>query len=180
LLFGRINSASKEILEDNGFEQLVEKISSDNGGMTGVYARAQGEIPIVQDGCWLKLSVGGEVEVWYFTGDGQSAYGGSLRGYAHGEALCVVSARGDVSLTMNKKQINGQDALKFEGEGWIAGGLTIWPGSCSPGSWGATWKGRWWNDYWCWQAGAAAEIIWKSKAYQPTNGWSYSLDADYE
>ena len=180
LLFGRINSASKEILEDNGFEQLVEKISSDNGGMTGVYARALGEIPIVQDGCWLKLSVGGEVEVWYFTGDGQSAYGGSLRGYAHGEALCVVSARGDVSLTMNKKQINGQDALKFEGEGWIAGGLTIWPGSCSPGSWGATWKGRWWNDSWCWQAGAAAEIIWKSKAYQPTNGWSYSLDADYE
>ncbi len=179
LLFGRINSASKEILEDNGFEQLVEKISLDNGGMTGVYARALGEIPIVQDGCWLKLSVGGEVEVWYFTGGSGSAYGGSLRGYAHGEALCVVSARGDVTFAMYKKQINGQDALKFEGEGWIAGGLTIWPGSCEPGDWGSTWKGRWWGDDLCWQAGAAAEIIWKSKEYED-KGWSYSLDADYE
>ena len=174
LLLGRINSDSEDVLKNNGFEQLVEKISLDNGGMTGVYARALGEIPIINGGCWLRLSVGGEVEVWYFTGS-ESAYGGSLRGYAHGKALCVISARGDVTLTMYKNVVDGQDALKFEGEGWICGGI----GWCSPGSWGPTWEGRWWGDSWCWQAGAVAEIIWQSQAYQDS-GWSYSLDADYE
>ena len=138
LLLGRINNDSEAVLIANNFEQLVEKIPLNNGGKTGVYARALGEIPIIEGGCWLRLSVGGEVEVWYFTGDGQSAYGGSLRGYAHGKALCVISARGDVSLTMYKTQIDdelsdyyGKDALRFEGEGWICGGI----GWCSPGSW---------------------------------------------
>ena len=80
---------------------------------------------------------------------------------------------------MYKTQVDDQDALKFEGEGWITGGVTIWPGSCEPGGWGPTWKGRWWNDDWCWQAGAAAQIIWQSEEFE-NEGWSYSLDADYE
>ena len=171
LLIGRINGSSTPVLEDHGFAELVNKFPEAGGPMTGVYVRGLTDVPIIQNGCALSLNVGGEVEIWFFTGD-ETAYGGSLRGFAYGEALCVISARGDVSLTMFKNEDDGEDIWNFEGEGWVAGGAGF---DCDPGTWGPTWSGRWWGDSWCYQAGAYAAISWNSN-----DGWDYSLDADYE
>ena len=171
LLIGRINGSSTPVLEDHGFAELVNKFPEAGGPMTGVYVRGLTDVPIIQNGCTLSLNVGGEVEIWFFTGD-ETAYGGSLRGFAYGEALCVISARGDVSLTMFKNEDDGEDIWNFEGEGWVAGGAGF---DCDPGTWGPNWSGRWWGDSWCYQAGAYAAIFWNSN-----DGWDYSLDADYE
>jgi hypothetical protein len=176
LLLGRINDSSLLVLKEQGFDELVGKFPDvGNDPMTGIYVRGLGEVPIISDGCALSLDVGAEVEVWFFTGT-QSAYGGSLRGYAYGKALCVISARGDVTLTLSKKgtEMVGdveKDIWEFNGDGWVCGGA----GWCSPSTWGKEWSGRWWDDGWCAQAGAAAEIGWRTG-----EGWSYSLDADYE
>jgi hypothetical protein len=174
LLIGRINQSSKPLLQDHDFAELIDKFPDAGGPMTGVYIRGLTDVPIIQDGCALSLNVGGEVEVWFFTGK-QTAYGGSLRGFAYGEALCVISARGDVSLSMSKSEsVNnqGEDIWMFDGEGWVAGGAGF---DCDPGTWGPNWSGRWWNDDWCYQVGAYAAISWNSD-----EGWDYSLDADYE
>ena len=166
ILFGTINESSAIVLADD-YPDLIERLPLDDA-MTGVYMMALGDIPIVQDGCFLSLNVGGEIEIWYFTGE-ETAYGGSIRGFAYGEALCVISGRGDVNLIFSHE---GEDAQIFEGEGWLSGGL----GSCSPGSWGPTWNGRWWDDSWCYQGGMQADLRWQSGG----DGWSYSTDADWE
>jgi len=172
ILIGRINQSSETVLINHGFADLVERVPLDDA-LTGVYVRALGTIPIVNDGCMLSLYVGGEVEIWYFTGNPDDVYGGSIRGFAYGDALCVISARGDVTLSFYKTETpNGQPAHVFEGDAWVCGGIGF---DCDPGTWGPNWSGRWWGDSWCWQAGAAAEVIWQS-----WDGWDYSLSADYE
>ena len=77
-----------------------------------------------------------------------------------------------MTLSFNKTTHNDQPAQVFQGDAWVCGGIGF---DCDPGTWGPTWSGRWWGDSWCWQAGAAAEVIWQS-----WDGWDYSLDADYE
>jgi hypothetical protein len=171
ILIGRINQSSATVLTNHGFADLVERVPLEDA-LTGVYVRALGTIPIINDGCMLSLYVGGEVEIWYFTGE-EDVYGGSIRGFAYGDALCVISARGDVTLSFYKTETpNGQPAHVFEGDAWVCGGIGF---DCDPGTWGPNWSGRWWGDSWCWQAGAAADVIWQS-----WNGWDYSLSADYE
>ena len=171
ILIGRINQSSATVLTNHGFADLVDRVPLEDA-LTGVYVRALGTIPIVNDGCMLSLYAGGEVEIWYFTGEPEDVYGGSIRGFAYGRALCVISARGDVTLSFNKTIHNDQPAQVFQGDAWVCGGIGF---DCDPGTWGPTWSGRWWGDSWCWQAGAAAEVIWQS-----WDGWDYSLDADYE
>ena len=84
-----------------------------------------------------------------------------------------LAARGDVTLSFYKTETpNGQPAHRFEGDAWVCGGIGF---DCDPGTWGPNWSGRWWGDSWCWQAGAAADVIWQS-----WDGWDYSLSADYE
>jgi hypothetical protein len=172
ILIGRINQSSETVLINHGFADLVERVPLEDA-LTGVYVRALGTIPIVNDGCMLSLYVGGEVEIWYFTSEADDVYGGSIRGFAYGDALCVISARGDVTLSFYKIETpDGQPAHRFEGDAWVCGGIGF---DCDPGTWGPNWSGRWWGDSWCWQAGAAAEVIWQSG-----DGWDYTLSADYE
>jgi hypothetical protein len=170
LLVGKINQSSVPALNNLGFEELVQRIDLSEPKV-GAYVRALGTVPIIGDGCALSLKVGGELEFWYFAGDTDD-YGGSLRGFAYGKALCVISARGDV--TLEYRQVSNPEVGQvFEGEGWVAGGTGF---DCDPGDWGPNWSGRWWDDDWCWQAGAAATIRWASWE----DSWQYSLDADYE
>ena len=171
ILIGRVNQSSALVLSNHGFADLVERVPLENA-MTGIYLRGLGAVPIINDGCALSLDVGAELEVWYFTGEPEDVYGGTLRGFAYGEALCVVSARGDVTLSIAKVVHDGQAATRFDGNAWVAGGIGF---DCDPGTWGPTWDGRWWGDGWCWQAGAAADVWWQS-----WDGWHYTMDADYE
>ena len=125
-----------------------------------------GTVPLVSNGCALTIQAGAEVEIWYFVPE---VYGGSLRGFVTGKALCIASARGDVSLQLSKQG----DIFEFDGQGWLCGGTGL---DCDPGDWGPSWEGRWWNDDWCWQFGATADLNWSSDH----GNWTYNLDADYE
>lgn len=171
ILIGRVNQSSALVLSNHGFADLVERVPLENA-MTGIYLRGLGAVPIINDGCALSLDVGAELEVWYFTGEPEDVYGGTLRGFAYGEALCVISARGDVTLSIAKVVHAGEAATRFDGNAWVAGGIGF---DCDPGTWGPTWDGRWWGDGWCWQAGAAVDVLWQS-----WDGWQYTMDADYE
>jgi len=68
-------------------------VLSQNPDFTGVYVFGQGTFPIYSFNCLLRVNVGAEVSV--FAG---SHRGGRIGGSASGEALCLVSAKGDASL----------------------------------------------------------------------------------
>ena len=167
LLLGEINSSSVPVLNNHGFSALTSSFDvNDNQSISGIYVRVMGTVPLVNNGCALTIQAGAEVEIWYFVPE---VYGGSLRGFVTGKALCIASARGDVSLQLSKQG----DIFEFDGQGWLCGGTGL---DCDPGDWGPSWEGRWWNDDWCWQFGAAADLNWSSDH----GNWTYNLDADYE
>jgi hypothetical protein len=60
--------------------------------------------------------------------------------------------------------------VAFSGEGWIAAGV----GSCSPNTW-HSWSTRWWNDSWCYTAGARIRMV----KMQGRSFW-YDPSFDYE
>ena len=55
------------------------------------------------------------------------AFGGKVRGWITGEALCFVSVRGD--MTLFGGLVNNR--FKTQGNFWLGGGI----GFCDPGSW---------------------------------------------
>lgn len=159
LLFGAIDPASPIVAEmgNLGFAKIFEDIGATgmSGGdsiFTGAYMRVYGSKLVYNKGCVFRIGVGGEVAAWYFDGaDNSSAYwGGRLRGYIYGTALCLLSARGDVSLQISNPGLNDQETYTFQGTGWVACGI----GFCEPETWD-DWSKRWWDDGWCYQCGAA-------------------------
>jgi hypothetical protein len=76
--------------------------------------------------------------------------------------LCLLSGRGALSLTIENIVAGGvsqggclcplderHGCFVATGEGWLAAGI----GFCEPESW-TTWQERWWDDDWCYCAGA--------------------------
>ncbi|NOZ71366.1 MAG: hypothetical protein GXP38_05540, partial [Chloroflexi bacterium] len=167
------------VLQNMGFSELLETL-----GMTGVpqhttliggYLRFYGDVPIYNYGCLFNVHVGGKLALWYFADtnpehSGADAWGGQLGGYVTGQLLCVVSARGDLTLTLYQRP--DRDNISMTGQFWVAGGI----GFCDPGSWD-TWDNRWWDDSWCWTCGAMVEANYNVDV---PGDWAWSYDADYE
>ncbi len=186
-LFGVIDPKS-QVLKNGSFSTILADIGATgataaNGGLdsegrlAGGYLRVYGEIPIYDIGCFFRIKAGGEVAAWYFArfkGSGCDLYGGRLRGHIHGKLLCVVSARGDLTLQIYRKSPAGGGCGEpsMKGQFWAAGGI----GFCDPEDWD-TWEHRWWGDSWCWTAGAMVEANYNDKK---PNGWWWNYDADYE
>ncbi len=177
LLFGTIYTDSI-VLREMGFADLLDRLSDtgESGGLlVGGYVRAYGDFPIYDYGCVFQVTAGGEIAAWYFAalhGD-DDAWGGRLRGYVYGKLLCVVSARGDLTLEIfHPGHISGTASYAFRGQFWVAGGI----GWCSPGSW-KSWESRWWGDSWCWCCGA---IVWADYNYTAPDDWKWDYDADCE
>jgi hypothetical protein len=180
VLFGTINPTS--VVLQNHFPDLMQKISSDvgqSGPMSGFYLRVYGDTTIYSNGCILQVNVGAEMAAWYWaTGNnGGSAYGGKLRGFVHGDLLCIVSARGDLSLVYWRTP-DGKDHL--QGTAWVAGGI----GFCEPETW-TSWESRWWDDDWCLTGGAYASLTYSGSLDDPDDGsnmdnWDvqYSIDGE--
>jgi hypothetical protein len=178
-LFGQIDPGSI-VLRNMGFDDLLDNLGAtgETGALAGGYVRVYADVPIYNYSCLFRVSVGGEVAVWYFAqvGGDCSAYGGRLRGYVYGKILCVVSARGDLTLEIYRKlgPSPGECAPEpsMYGQFWVAGGI----GFCSPESW-HSWESRWWGDSWCWTCGAMVEAN-----YNDTNpgDWWWNYEADYE
>lgn len=177
-LFGRLDPDSI-VLRNMGFGDLLDTLT-----MTGVpqdtilvggYLRFYGDVPIYNYSCLFRVTVGGKIAVWYFADtnpehSGNDAWGGQLGGYVTGQILCVVSARGDLTLTLYQRP--DRENISMAGQFWVAGGI----GWCDPGSWD-TWDNRWWGDSWCWTCGAMVEANYN---VDKVDDWAWSYDADYE
>jgi len=158
-----------------GFADLLDDIGmTGESSFAGAYMRVYGSAPLYNVGCLFRVSVGGEVAAWYFAPiDGKPArYGGRLRGYIYGTALCIVSARGDVTLELIKPGLAAPDTYTFRGQLWVAGGV----GFCEPNEWDA-WDNRWWDDNWCWTCGALVDVNYND---DKVNDWSWDYDAECE
>jgi hypothetical protein len=155
-----------------GFADLLDTLGATGktGTLSGGYVRVYGDFPIFEKGCMLRVNVGGEIAVWYFAEEEveSAAYGGRLRGYVYGKVLCVVSARGDLTLELSRP--GHSDGYKFVGQFWVAGGI----GFCDPGSW-KSWESRWWGDGWCWTCGAMVSVD-----YNDTTAYTWHWDYDAE
>jgi plastocyanin len=186
-LMGALDPGSL-VLKGTGFESILNDIGAtgatqanggldDDGRLVGGYVRVYGEMPLYGDSCFFRLSAGGEVAVWYFAATGYQdggcdRYGGRLRGYLHGDLLCVVSARGDLTLEVYRSPTaTSCGAASFRGKLWAAGGI----GFCDPEGW-SSWESRWWGDSWCWTAGAEVDAKYDGN----TKDWDWHYDADYE
>jgi len=128
-LFGTIY-ADSIVLREMGFGDLLDRLGDAGGGdlLVGGYMRVYGDFPIYNVGCLFRVNVGGEVAAWYFAamhGD-DNAWGGRLRGYVFGKFLCVVSARGDLTLEIfHPGHPDGTKSYAFRGQFWVAGGLDL-------------------------------------------------------
>ncbi|SKB06342.1 hypothetical protein SAMN02745166_04452 [Prosthecobacter debontii] len=92
-----------------------------SGGFTGGYVFGAGRLPIVDFGCLLNLSAGIGAGVFY-AAEGPT-WGGEMQMSASGEALCVISVRGDVNLIGVKRG----DDFRFSGQGRIKGKIGVCP-----------------------------------------------------
>jgi hypothetical protein len=163
------------VLETAGFGDLLEALGStgDSDGFTGAYGRVYGDFPVYSTGgCLIKINVGGEAAAWVFVSNSLNdvSFGGRVRGFVHGKYMCLLSARGDMTLQLSKKA--GQSDFSMLGQFWLAGGF----GFCDPEDW-TTWDDRWWDDSWCYTCGANVEMDYN----MTTEGeWHTDKDADCE
>jgi hypothetical protein len=88
---------------------------------TGGYVYGEGWVPILGSGCVFNVSIGAGAGVFYFL-DGPT-FGGKLLGGVSGEALCILSVRGEV-LMVGVKQ---PDGFAFGGRGEVTGKLGACP-----------------------------------------------------
>lgn len=178
LLVGTIKPNSP-VLQTH-FKELMNKLSEVPGSgdalFTGFYLRAHGQTPIFGASCLLQVTAGAEVAGWYWSiADNQGdAWGGKLRGYVFGSFICLVSLRGDITLEYSQQTFNGDTVRRFTGAGWVAGGL----GFCDADGW-KSWETRWWDQPFCWTAGAYVKIAYREGPGGPT-GWDVSYNVEFE
>ena len=82
---------------------------------TGAYVYGEGTFPLVDFGCVFNVSAGAGVGIFYFL-EGPT-YGGRMNAHVAGEALCILSVRGDLDLVGLKR---GSD-YSFSGRGGVKG-----------------------------------------------------------
>jgi len=173
LLFGLINPESV-VLKKAGFAHLLAKIGGDStkssspapkGTFAGIYAAVYGDFPIYGKSCIAEVKASAELRGWYFTptAGGTPIFGGYLRGSVYGTALCLVNARGELTLIIEQlrrdgtsdvgRTCNAEKCTAFSGEFWAALGL----GFCEPDTW-TPWSKRWWNDDLCYNMGLQALV----------------------
>ena len=119
-------------------ERLDPEVASFIGKVVpleGIYVRGAVSLPIINYGCFLTIGAGVDLGIWYLSG----IFGGLFGGSVYGEAICLVSIKGKITLM----GLKSGDDYKFQGNGWIAGGI----GFCEPGDWNSIADVR--DDDWC-------------------------------
>lgn len=171
-LFGMLSPSSAVLRAQ--YASLMNKLAADKGSssvFSGVYISVGVQVPIYTDGCMREVKANGELRGWYFKqisppSSTPISWGGYLSAGVYGEAACLVSARGQLSLSLYETT----GILHFDGDAWLAGGI----GDCEPNTWNS-WGGRWWGDSWCAQAGARVQV-----QYAEDSGWDVDYDLDVE
>jgi len=196
--------SNSQIIRNYGYGDVLDKFASESiEGAPPTFSGFYAAIYIddwhpVYSGCLLDVGAGGELRVWYFTtSGGQELWGGQLSAHIYAEVACLVSARGQLALTLEQILGGSQTSpppgethgwslwdrtcpgnpstdtcLSFSGTFWAAAGV----GWCEPGSWDS-WSSRWWGDSWCYTFGAIAGVSYLEHADTP---WDWDYDLDYE
>jgi hypothetical protein len=122
--FGRTCSIDPLLLVD---EDVAEVLGEPNPTFTGIYVYGECHIPIseavlgIPASCFFRISAGVGAGAFYFT-EGNTL-GGKIYASASGEALCIVSIKGEV--TMIGFTTNGE--LRFRGKGRLSGNVGACP-----------------------------------------------------
>jgi hypothetical protein len=95
---------------------------------TGAYVYGEARIPVneligIPSSCMLKIKIGAGAGVFYFV-EGPT-YGGKMVGEVSGEALCLISIKGRMSLVGVKQGSGGSAPMRFNGNGRLSGKVGI-------------------------------------------------------
>lgn len=152
---------------------LVPAAPGENDATTllkGAYVRLYGDLTTNGRKVAKVMTVNGGLRFggWYWSDQaGGDYYGGLVGAFVHTNYLKVVSARGDITFTYERTP----SAEQLSAEAWVAGGI----GSCEPETW-TTWAGRWWNDKWCWSAGAQTELTYDLVEDDFDASWDFDFE----
>ncbi len=154
-------SCGMQVLER--LDPEIAKFIGQRQSITGVYARGGTSFPVYDNGCFLRVGVGAEVGAWFFAED-PPTYGGLLGGSVYGQAVCIGSIKGKLTLIGGKTG----DIFKFTGHGWGAAGI----GFCSPSSWESVSDSR--GDGWC----VTGDATFRGQATARTNGSDVNISIE--
>ncbi|NDV61054.1 hypothetical protein G0Q06_01175 [Puniceicoccales bacterium CK1056] len=124
VFFGRTCSIDPLLLVD---EEVADVLGTPNPTFTGIYVYGECHIPIseavlgIPASCFFRISAGVGAGAFYFT-EGNTL-GGKIYASVSGEALCIVSIKGEV--TMIGLTSNGE--LSFRGKGRLSGKVGACP-----------------------------------------------------
>lgn len=138
--------------------------------LKGAYFRLYGDTTINGKKIAKVMTLNGGVRLggWYWSNKAGGEYYGGLAGaYVHTNYLKVVSARGDITFTYEKTPL----VENLSAEAWVAGGI----GFCEPETW-TSWSSRWWNDKWCWSAGAQTELVYDLIEDDFNASWDFDFE----
>jgi|GEM_PF-2180425 len=152
---------------------LVPAAPGENNPTTllkGAYVRLYGDTTVNGKKVAKVMTLNGGMRLggWYWSDQaGGDYYGGLAGAFVHTNYLKVVSARGDITFTYERTPVVQQ----LSAEAWVAGGL----GFCEPETW-TSWAGRWWNDKWCWSAGAETTLVYDTVADDFNASWQFDFE----
>lgn len=152
---------------------LVPAAPGENEATTllkGAYVRLYGDTTTNGTKVAKVMTINGGMRFggWYWSDQaGGDYYGGLVGAFVHTNYLKVVSARGDITFTYEHTPTTEQ----VSAEAWVAGGI----GSCEPESW-SSWSGRWWNDKWCWSAGAQTVLTYNTVEDDFDASWEFDFE----
>ena len=152
---------------------LVPAAPGENSATTllkGAYVRLYGDTTINGKKVAKVMTMNGGMRLggWYWSDQAGGEYYGGLAGaFVHTNYLKVVSARGDITFTYERTP----SVEQLSAEAWVAGGL----GSCEPETW-TSWDTRWWNDKWCWSAGAQTTLVYDINENDYNASWQFDFE----
>jgi hypothetical protein len=138
--------------------------------LKGAYVRLYGDTTVNGHQVAKVFTINGGMRFggWYWSDQAGGQYYGGLAGvFVHTNYLKVLSARGDMTFTYERTP----EVEALSAEVWVAGGI----GSCEPETW-TTWAGRWWNDKWCWSAGAQSELVYNIAEDDFDASWDFDFE----
>jgi hypothetical protein len=138
--------------------------------LKGAYVRLYGDMTTNGTKVAKVMTVNGGMRFggWHWSDQGGGDYYGGLAGaFVHTNYLKVVSARGDITFTYEHTPVVDQ----LSAEAWVAGGI----GFCEPETW-TSWSTRWWNDKWCWSAGAHTALVYDMVEDDFDASWQFDFE----
>ncbi len=118
-------------------EAIYDFITIPHNKFNGALVFGQGQMPIYDNGCALRVIARAKLGTWFLFGPPKT-FGGIVGGGAFGKALCIATLGGEVEVLAEKSG----DIVRFKGSGWGAAGA----GWCDS-SWSSVRDSR--HDKWC-------------------------------